>query len=98
MYFPALLKLRSRAIVKFFDNTSLTETLNHKTNKRNNHSRVSSKRVVIIFFQTDFRVFWLLSKMQETPEVQEVSKYNPVSRVVLFHWLVACVLCITHSS
>ena len=43
-------------------------------------------------------MFWLLSKMQETPEVQEVSKYNPVSRVVLFHWLVACVLCITQSS
>jgi len=36
-------------------------------------------KMPLLFFQTEFRLFWLKSKLIENPESGRVSKVNPVS-------------------
>lgn len=43
----------------------------------------NSASVSFFFFQTDFRFFWLSSKIQEEEGLGEKSRINPVSSFVL---------------
>jgi len=42
----------------------------------------------VVSEQTEFRFFWLQTKLQETPDVLSTSNINPVSVT----WLLTCLL------
>ena len=47
--------------------------------------------VFVFLFQTDFRCYWLQTKLQEEPLVSEASEHNPVSLLIISTVFYDCV-------
>lgn len=47
--------------------------------------------VFVFLFQTDFRCYWLQTKLQEEPLVSEASAHNPVSLLIISTVFYDCV-------